>query len=194
MVERGAAVGGVLFIGVFLLIITVLVGVTFSSVQDIGVKERTKVCSDSIGLMDRYCTSGTHFRACFDMVASVESLLALASQDLIFAELSKLEGQGGQGNNRYSLWAVDEGAEDSNSHQDLSTKGVVALFNNSAYFYSRRAHVDSLRCGGWSLSFWKSFPGANVTRSLQLAYCSDQSNIQIRVCGAFNIIEEPEIQ
>jgi hypothetical protein len=194
MGEKALNVGAIVLIGALLLILTVLVGVTMSSVQAIGVAQRTRKCSDSVALMDRYCTNGVYFRTCFDMVSSVEELLALGSQDAIFAELRRLEQQGAQGRNQYSLWAVDESVEDSNSHQDLSTKGVVQLFNNSAYYYSRRAHVDSLRCGGWSLSFWKTFPGANTTRSLQLAYCSDQVNIQVRVCGAFNVIQQPETQ
>merc|ERR1711916_274908 len=183
--DRAVAVGLALTV-VCLMVLCVLVGVNLGVNQ--AQSQRSQTCADSSQFMERYCSQPAYFGTCFDTVSAVEDLLSLGSRDAIFARLAELEANGQSG--AFSLWAVDESVEGSTSHNDLSTQAVVSTFDNPAYYYSRRVHVASLTCGGWSLGFWKTFPGANVTRSLQLAYCADLN--QVRVCGAWNVVAQPE--
>lgn len=150
-------------------------------------QQARKYCADSTRIMREYCTSPQYFALCFAMVEQVEAALRLESKRAIFDAIKVLEGASNNQTGPFVVWAVDENAENEDSHLDLTTAGTADYFNNSAYFYSQEAHVNSVMCGGWSLGFWKTRPP--VKRSIQIAYCED-NRANVRVCGAFDVFAE----
>lgn len=149
--------------------------------------ESKKYCADSTRIVREYCTTPQYFNNCFVMVERVEGALRTENKKAIFDFIKALEGPDNRQVGPITIWAVDENDENEDSHLDLTTAGTADFFNNSAYFYSQEAHVNSVMCGGWSLGFWKTLPP--VRRSIQIAYCED-NKINVRVCGAFDIYSE----
>eukprot|EP01097_Dermamoeba_algensis_P009179 TRINITY_DN635_c0_g1_i1.p1 TRINITY_DN635_c0_g1~~TRINITY_DN635_c0_g1_i1.p1 ORF type:complete len:239 (-),score=39.42 TRINITY_DN635_c0_g1_i1:165-881(-) len=131
-------------------------------------------------LPSQWCSTPQAKDFCFEMVASVEDFLQERNKSSIFARLQGIEPQSGP----VRLWAVDETRETENSHNDLSVSSTAKFFNNSAYFYSAKMHRLSARCGGWSLSFWKTLAGK---KSVQLVFCSLHRFEKLRVCSSWDV-------
>ncbi len=151
-----------------------------------------KICDvDTTYLFNQHCSDQKPVdrqTLCFLMIGSVERYIHLRTREAIFAALAALEPQTGSIN----YWAVDESTTNEDSHLDKFTNDVVAFFNNTAYYHAQKAHMESVPCGGWSLSYWR---GMNGTVDLDLVYCehvspdsgeaSEFTSEGIRVCGAF---------
>lgn len=148
-------------------------------------------CPDHATLLEEHCRhTSDEVRACYELVTAVERVVQLQTKAAIYAALKALEPQTGA----VTVWAVDEStrAED-DSHLDLSTRETIAYFKNPAYGYSARAHRRANGCAGFDLSFWKALSvNDTVTSSLQLAYCTEGEVMDVRVCGAFNVMSFTE--
>lgn len=119
------------------------------------------------------------------MIARVEMLSLGETQEKVFADLNALEPQPGPVN----FWAVDERDEREPSHLGFTIKDTADFFKNPAYYYSARAHRESVDCGGFSMGLWKAFDG---TEELQVAFCKRVAGY-IRVCGAFGLVPRDEL-
>lgn len=153
-----------------------------------------KICDvDTNYLFNEHCSAVQTLdrqKLCFLMIARVEELIHMRSKQSIFAALDALEPQTGPIN----YWGVDEDTLNEDSHLDTFTNGIVSLFNNTAYYHAQKAHMESVPCGGWSLSYWRGFNG---TVDLDLVYCehvspatgesSEETSKGVRVCGAFKL-------
>lgn len=182
---------GVGVLVVLALIGVVLLGVVVGATQAqaaLARQQARKYCADSTRIMRDYCATPQFFGACFTAVERVESALRLESKQAIFDFIRALEGVTNQQVGPIAIWAIDQSTENEDSHNDRTTAGTADFFNNSAYFYSQEAHVNSVLCGGWSLGFWKTRP-PTVKRSIQIAYCEDNA-AHVRVCGAFDVYSE----
>jgi len=142
----------------------------------------TCVGTETLYLVEQFCTQQQFMVNCFTMIGEVEQILTLENKTQIYAYLDSLEPQTGN----VTWWAVDETEENTNSHLDLGIQGVVQYFNNTAYYYAAREHRLSVPCGGFTISFWRKLDGI---RSVQLVYCNKEGNI--RVCGGFDLYEQP---
>lgn len=150
-----------------------------ATAPEAGSSGSTVDCAHFANLHRVYCERSEFFGACFDTVAGVETFLLAREKDAIFKSLSAIEPQNGT----VFYWAVDEASESEDSHLDLRTSETAEYFKNNAYYYSQERHRESVLCGGWSLTYWKTSEGK---RSLQLVYCEESAS-DVRVCGAFDV-------
>lgn len=166
----------------FLLILGIFVSLIGIGVQLINYSDyiKDKYCIDSSVIMTRYCDTDKFYPHCFNLVSEVERLLKLETEAAIFNTLKAMEPQ----TDPVKYWAVVLEGENERSHLDTFANDVVSQFENPAYYYTKDSHVDSVRCGGWSLSFWKI---PKVYTSIQVSFCKLNDPNTIRVCGAFDI-------
>lgn len=153
-----------------------------------------KICDvDTNYLFAEHCSAQQPLdrqKLCFLMIGRVEEIIHYRSKDAIFAALAALEPQTGPIN----YWGVDENSMNEDSHLDKFTNDMVSFFNNTAYYYAQKVHMESVPCGGWSMSYWRNM---NATVDLDLVYCehvssntgqaSEYTSDGVRVCGAFKL-------
>jgi hypothetical protein len=156
-----------------------------------------KICdTDTLYLFEKYCNptvAVTQQQLCFGLIFGVEKLIHLRYKKPIFDAINASEPQY---LNPITYWAVDEDTLNEDSHLDAFTDDIVKTFNNTAYYYAQKVHMESVPCGGWSLSYWRNFP-PNATVDLNLVYCehvspdtgepSEETSKGLRVCGAFKL-------